>query len=189
VSPQSAAVCKNGHLASTSIVNSDERLELTERARGSMAWSPGMPAFGIGGTAEVDRFCAKCGTLVLTTCSNPDCRAPLPIPNIPGGQRGSSPFCTRCGEPHPWATREQRIGRLIDLLDSEESLGEAERLHVVEAIAVLGEPEDKGSSEDDRVRAGERFRSMAPKAWRVAVPVLTALLTSELRVRLGLPAG
>ena len=36
---------------------------------------------------------------------------------------------------------------------------------------------------------GSDFKALAPKAWAAAAPVLGALLTSELKIRLGLLPG
>jgi hypothetical protein len=42
---------------------------------------------------------------------------------------------------------------------------------VVGQIAVLSEPVDE-VTDDERVQAGQRMRSLAPKAWEAALPVL-----------------
>ena len=94
-------------------------------------------------------------------------------------------FCWHCGEPYSWAAREERVGKLYDLIDHED-LDEATLLTVREQIAVLSEPVDE-VTDDDRVRAGQRLRNLAPKLWEAALPVLQSVLTAEAKRQLGLP--
>jgi len=89
-----------------------------------------------------------------------------------------------CGLPLPWATREQRIQALLNLIDFEESLTEPERLEVSEAIAVLSQEES--GQDARRVRAGETIKRLAPTAWAAAQPVLVATLNATLQKALGL---
>jgi hypothetical protein len=184
VSPKTAAICKSGHVVSMDVIDPANRV-----AGGviTQVFSPDIPSGGRQSGSTLPRFCGKCGLPVLTTCSA--CGSPISNHNLNAGEREPLSFCTGCGIPQPWATREERILRLIGLLDSEEGLGEAERLEAVEAIEVLSQPEDEGESAEERIRAGERFKELAPKAWRAAAPILTALLTAEAKTRLGLPPG
>lgn len=153
----SAAICKRGH-----IVN--RQLEIT--------------------TTPPGNFCAECGAPVMFKC---DCGA-----RLLGGHEGAvlvrpqppDAFCQVCGSAFPWATREQRIGQLHNLLDFED-LDEADRLHVAEALAVLSMPEDD-VAQDDLVRAGETVRRLAPGLWETGRPVLVTLLSAWLKDRLGL---
>jgi hypothetical protein len=94
-------------------------------------------------------------------------------------------FCWDCGKPYPWATREERIGKLYDEIDYED-LDEATLLTVREQIAVLSAPADE-VTDDDRVRAGRRIRNLAPKLWEAGLPVLQSVLTAEAKRQLGLP--
>lgn len=134
----------------------------------------------------VPSFCPKCGAPVVTSCEK--CGAWLL-----GGHQGvvapsnPDPFCFGCGSPQPWASREQRIGQLYNLIDFEDGLDDAARLEVVEAIAVLSKPEDDGEvTEADRVRAGEKIKRLAPAAWKTAVPVLQTVVGSAIKQKLGL---
>jgi hypothetical protein len=101
------------------------------------------------------------------------------------GMRRPDSFCWECGKPYPWATREKRVGKLYDEIDHED-LDEATLLTVREQIAVLSAPVDE-ETDDDRVRAGQRIRDLAPRAWEAALPVLQSVLTAEAKRRLGLP--
>jgi hypothetical protein len=94
-------------------------------------------------------------------------------------------FCWDCGKPYPWATREERIGKLYDEIDYED-LDEETELTVREQLAVLSAPADE-ATDDDRVRAGRRIRNLAPKLWEAGLPVLQSVLTAEAKRQLGLP--
>jgi hypothetical protein len=101
-------------------------------------------------------------------------------------EREPDPFCWNCGKPYPWATREQRIGHLYNLIDFQDNLDEADRLTIIEQIAMLSKPEDEASDEQ-RVKAGSVIKRLAPKMWEAASPVLQTVLSAELRRQLGLP--
>jgi hypothetical protein len=78
------------------------------------------------------------------------------------------------------------VGKLYNLLDFED-LDEAERLTVIEHIAVLTQPVDGDTSDEQRVRAGERLRRLAPQLWEAGLPIIQGLLTSAAKQQLGLP--
>jgi hypothetical protein len=141
----------------------------------------------LGQSNGVPNFCRECGAPVVTTCSN--CSAPI-LGGYAGvlvaAQRQPDPFCWKCGEPYSWATREQRIGRLYNLIDFQDDLDEADRLTIIEEIAVLSKPQDEASDEQ-RVRAGKVIKRLAPKMWKAALPVLQSTLSAEIRRQLGLP--
>jgi hypothetical protein len=90
-----SAVCKRGHVISDHLKHPDQ---------------PGVP-----------RFCKTCGAPVITRCES--CSAALM-----GGYAGvivamakePDPFCYQCGAPHRWATREQRVSHLQNLLEFED---------------------------------------------------------------------
>jgi hypothetical protein len=163
----------------------------------------------------VPSYCRRCGARVLTRCDG--CQAPVlgvvgriaaryvttdkdearlarvVVADLGVGgwlrQRRFTPdpFCWRCGRPHPWATREQLIGKLHSLVDDQgDDLGEAERQAVNERLAVLVESDSEVSNEE-RVRAGLLIRRLAPKMWEAALPVLQSVLAAEIRRQLGLP--
>jgi hypothetical protein len=135
---------------------------------------------------HVPAFCGRCGGQVLLGCRSCDAGIAGQMDGRPRDpQWEPAGFCWKCGFPYPWATREQRLAQLYNVIDDEE-LDDAERLAVVEQIAVLSEPVDEVSDED-RVRAGERVKSLAPKAWEAALPILQSLLTAKAKQDLGLP--
>jgi hypothetical protein len=165
-----AAVCLRGHVQDAFI-----DLDTLSALRGpTQLKAPHVPS-----------FCGRCGGRVLLGCRS--CGAGI------AGQMDGNPrdpqwepagFCWKCGVPYPWATREQRLAQLYNLIDDED-LDEAERLAVVEQIALLSEPVDEVSDED-QVRAGERIKSLAPKVWEAALPILQSLLTAKAKQELGL---
>ena len=165
--PMSAAVCMRGHFISNSVVDADERLQ---DISGDFLYTnlQGIPG-----------FCQRCGSPVMTKCKHCGQELPpfSPIHRAPA-------FCGGCGKAHPWATREELVGSLYNQLDFED-LGEAERLRVAEALAVLADPE---SADDDerQTRAGEIVKSIAPRLWEFGKPVLIAVLTAAAQRRLGL---
>jgi hypothetical protein len=168
-----AAVCRTGHVRSINVVFPARRLELD-------------PSHPLAQMTEVDRFCGKCGTSVITACT--ECEHSIPVPNYDSAPTIQS-HCTRCRAPHPWGNREQRIGQLIAFVDLEENLDAAERLELIEGIDVLSEPEDLGAPIEERVRAGNLFKKPAPGGWGLAKPILIATRSAELQRRLGLSSG
>lgn len=176
-----AAVCRNGHVIKDDL------------PRPAPPPSPGMGLIESGGSGSppppptVPRHCGRCGARVLQVCRS--CDAPilgavaLYMQSV-SLERPES-FCWECGQPYPWATREERVGQLYDLVDDED-LDEADLLTVQEEIAVLSRPDDE-VTEEQRVRAGETIKRLAPKAWEVFRPVAQSVLTTEVKRRLGLP--
>jgi len=82
-------------------------------------------------------------------------------------------------EPFPWATREQLIGRLYNLID-EDTLSPADRQSVIDEIAVLSSPEEPETVQR-RAQAAARIRSLAPGLWRLGQPLLQTILSTEVQ--------
>lgn len=178
-----AAVCRNGH-----VVNDDLLPPAAPRPPGPPAFVEGRASLSVASPPMVPRHCGTCGASVLQTCGA--CQAPLlgavrSLPSLPSEMNKPDSFCWDCGEPYPWATREQRVGKLYDRIDHDD-VDEATLLTIREQIAVLSAPVDEVTDED-RVRAGHRIMDLAPEAWKAALPVLQSLLTAEVKRRLGLP--
>jgi hypothetical protein len=133
----------------------------------------------------IQQFCTRCGAPVITACPVCDGRLLGAYPNVVASY-GPDQFCGSCGSPYPWANRESMIMQLRNQLEFEPGLDSADRLELIEQLAVLSGPE-----EDDkkRVRAGKRVKELAPKGWAVAGPILQTLLSAEIRSHLGLPPG
>jgi Uncharacterized protein conserved in bacteria (DUF2321) len=136
---------------------------------------------------SVPRHCGRCGAPVLQACGS--CEAPIlgavrVMPGLPNEMKEPDPFCWDCGEPYPWASREERVVKLFDKIDYED-LDEATLLTVREQIAVLSAPVDE-ATDDERVRAGNKIMNLAPEAWKAMLPIAQSLLTAEVKRRLGL---
>jgi hypothetical protein len=155
----SRAVCKRGHIVDDEVVDLRYRLGHDD--------------------GELPRFCGDCGAPVVLTCEA--CKAPIPRRGSPDDE--PHPFCTECGSPFPWATREQRTGQLVALLEHEH-LDDVVRLAAVEAIEELtaAEPDDEAAQS----RLATRLRRLAPGAWDLMKPVLQSVLTEAARKQLDL---
>lgn len=181
-----AAVCRNGH-----VIHDTLDPPTPPRPPGPPAFVEGMASIGSTPPPQslpsVPPHCGQCGARILEACGS--CEAPL-LGGLKYGPLTDSmdqpdSFCWQCGEPYPWATREERVGKLYDLIDHED-LDEATLLTIREQIAVLSAPVDE-ETDDERVRAGQRIRNLAPKAWEAALPILQSVLTAEAKRQLGLP--
>jgi hypothetical protein len=93
-------------------------------------------------------------------------------------------FCDGCGEPFPWASRQQRIYHLENLLD-EEDIDDATRLLVMEDLERLrtsGELDER-----QQLEAWQRIKARAPGLLAGAAgKITTTLLTAYLKDKLGL---
>lgn len=60
---------------------------------------------------EVGKYCQECGASIHGSC--PNCFLTLtPL----GTQQQIPAFCKQCGLPYPWATREQRVFHVQNVL-------------------------------------------------------------------------
>lgn len=153
-----SAVCRRGHVITSRLGHPDE--------------------------SGVPRFCHSCGAPVTTRCAR--CDAPLlgGMRRVVAAAKAPKPFCFNCGGPHPWATREQRVNHLENLLEFQE-LEEATQLTIIEQLAVLAAPVDE-TSDEEQVEAGSRLRGLAPRLWDAGLPVLQTVLTEAAKKTLGL---
>jgi hypothetical protein len=93
-------------------------------------------------------------------------------------------FCDGCGAAFPWATREERIYELENLLD-EEDVDEADRVVVQDALErlrskELSEKEERQAWETIKQRGGAAITSGPVQR------VLEGLVSAALRANLGL---
>jgi hypothetical protein len=130
--------------------------------------------------------CAQCGADVLVKCRQ--CGLRIRGRHFTPGRVAFTefqppPFCDGCGSAHPWATRQDRIYELENLLDQEE-IDDADALWVRERLAVLREP---GLSETDEIKLWEGIKSKAPGLITGAgKAVVSAVTTVVVRRALGL---
>lgn len=78
------------------------------------------------------------------------------------------------------------VARLRDSLNNE-PLDDHARLEAQEALEILTAPDDEGG-QIAKQRAMSKLKKMASETWwKVAAPILTNLISAELRKQAGLP--
>jgi len=178
-----SAVCEQGHIITDDVIDARSRT-LMAASRGAQVWSPDI-ATPRGTTHEkrAPQYCGICGAQVLTQC--PSCSTTLLKIKYLAGEREPYAFCSGCGEPFPWATREQRVSRIQNLLNLDSTLSDTDRLELIDAIQELVLP-DTPETEKRKVKALELIKSKAPNAYRAAQPILVPLLSAVIQKALGL---
>jgi hypothetical protein len=130
---------------------------------------------------EYGKYCQDCGAALYHRC--PACARQLPLVNK--GAAAPS-FCIGCGLPFPWATREDIVYHVQNQLDLQ-GLEEGDRRLLEDQLKeLLKRPEDK-DAENRQVKALEKLRDAAPKAWKFAAPILDPLITAWMKSQLGIP--
>jgi hypothetical protein len=163
---QGAAVCRRGHAAST---------ELNPL---QVIWQ---------GAAN----CPTCGARVLVGCET--CGLRIRGRYFIQGVWGSGnvapewerpSFCDECGSAHPWATREERIFELENILD-QEGIDEADRVFIHDRLADL---RDDGIDEkrERQLWTQIRQRSAAFLTSEPVQKIAVALITAQMRKDLGI---
>ncbi|MHB1536113.1 MAG: DUF2321 domain-containing protein [Acidimicrobiales bacterium] len=135
-----------------------------------------------GGHANA--FCSRCGAPVITACLSCGDRLLGAYTGVAVAGLQPNTFCSACGSPYSWAAREALVLQLRNQLEFESGLDNADRLELIEQLAVLSRPEEESKK---RLKAGHRVKQLAPKGWAMAQPLLQTLLSAELRRQLGLP--
>ena len=177
-----SAVCEQGHIISDDVIDPKTRT-LTAASRGAQVWSPDIST-PRGAIREklAPQYCGTCGAQALTQC--PSCSTALLKIKYLAGEREPYAFCSGCGQPFPWATREQRVSRMQNLLNLDTTLSDSDRLELVDAIQELVLP-DTPETEKRKIKALELFKSKAPNAYRAAQPILMPLLSAVIQKALG----
>lgn len=147
----------------------------------------GMTMRGIPVPLAVPPRCAMCGADVLVAC--PDCErrirgdhtVPGSLQDAPGGRPS---FCDGCGVAFPWATREERIFELENLLDQQE-IDEADRVVIRDHLqrlrgATLSEKEERAVWTEIASRAGKALTSSPIQR------LMEDLISAAIRAQLGL---
>lgn len=157
---QAATVCRRGHVA----VNGLTEAPITA---------------GLG-------YCADCGAQIIARC--PACgiriRGCYHNPDVEDlGSFELPRFCDGCGEPYPWATRQDRIYQLENLLD-EEDVDEPTKLLVREDLERL-RLEGAELDQEAQLAIWRRIKSRSPgllagAAWNVGQNLLTAYVQQKL---------
>lgn len=136
--------------------------------------------------SNLPKFCDRCGAAIYSAC--PSCEAPFPS-GVLHFTESEYPraFCRGCGQPLPWATREDIVAHIENVLAENRDVAEGDRRLLIEQLDSLRRSPDDNAVQQRQIRALERLRGAAPKLWEGVLPVLTPILTAELRRALGLP--
>ncbi|MFI7428490.1 DUF2321 domain-containing protein [Micromonospora sp. NPDC049836] len=159
---QAAAVCRRGHIETRYL-------------------DPGRPY-------PADSKCPTCGALVLVACGSCGLRirGDYFAPGVIGFDPSPRPsFCDGCGAAHPWATREERIYELENILD-EEDMDEADRVFIHDRLRelregeVLDEKRERQLWVQIRDRSGKFISSEPVK--KIAETVVSAAIRNQLGI-------
>ena len=94
-------------------------------------------------------------------------------------------FCVECGTPFPWASRDAIVYHIENQLEEQDDLTEGDRRSLLGQLRALAGAD--AADQPKQVSALQLLRKLAPKAWDAALPAIQALLTAEMRIKLGLP--
>ncbi|NDU75676.1 DUF2321 domain-containing protein [Actinomadura sp. DSM 109109] len=155
---QAAIVCRRGHPIET---------RLTEDPGDDLGYCPDCGADILG-------RCAKCKIRI---------RGHRHMPGFYYGAYTPPPFCDGCGVPHPWASREDRIHELENLLD-EEGIEEADRVIVLGHLEQL---RDGDLDEQSQVQKWKEVKRKAPGLFiGTGQEVARTVISAAIRAQLGL---
>jgi hypothetical protein len=136
---------------------------------------------------HIPEMCPKCGARLLIAC--PECglriRGDYFVPGVVGfATPDLSSFCDGCGAAFPWATREERIFELENLLDEEE-IDEADLTVIHDHLerlrdAAMSDGDERAAWEIIKRRAGAALNSGPVRR------VVEGLASAAIRQQLGL---
>ncbi|WP_075314090.1 MULTISPECIES: DUF2321 domain-containing protein [unclassified Pseudonocardia] len=141
-----------------------------------------------GPRTDVGR-CSTCGADVLTSC--PACGLRLQgrrhTPRVVVATAYEPrPFCDGCGSAMPWATRQQRLYELENILD-QEGIDEADRLWISEQLERL-RAADGSLPEKQEKEIWGGIKRRAPGLFKgTGASLVAALVTAGVKSTLGLP--
>jgi hypothetical protein len=131
-------------------------------------------------------FCPDCGAEILARCLNCGIRirGELHIPGQVWLEENFAPrkFCDSCGEPYPWATRQDRIYQLENILDQQD-IDDTDKLLVREELERL-RVEGPTLEPDAQAAIWRRIKQRAPglvtgAAWQIGQSLLTAYVQQK----------
>jgi hypothetical protein len=126
-------------------------------------------------------FCPFHGTPLLKDC--PSCGGRWTEVRTESSRSvGGADFCVDCSRPAPWASRKVRIAWMKGRLH-QQGLDEATELELREALDRLIDMEP---GDTRTVAAWQKLKEVAPKLWEVAKPIITTVVTDDIKRRLGL---
>jgi hypothetical protein len=131
-------------------------------------------------------FCQKCGAPIIGSC--PSCGARVRgidiIPGVFSAAEYEPPkFCEGCGEPLPWAGRQERFYQLENILD-QQGIDETDRLLVQDDLRRLQVSSEM--PEDKQVEIWRRIRARAPGVLVDAgLKIAETLMTAAIKAKVG----
>jgi hypothetical protein len=137
---------------------------------------------------EYPKFCDRCGAGVYGAC--PSCGREFYAGMLSMSRPAESyprSFCRHCGQPYPWATREDIVSHVENILAEHRDLPEGDRRLLADQLESLRQLPEDAPTESLQANALDRLRSLAPKVWESVLPIVTPILTAELKRQLGLP--
>jgi hypothetical protein len=94
-------------------------------------------------------------------------------------------FCDGCGAAHPWATREERIFELENIVD-EDAIDEADRVFIHDRLRELREAEGLDDKRERLLWTQIRDRSskflLSPPVMKITETLITAALRRDLKI-------
>jgi hypothetical protein len=131
-------------------------------------------------------YCASCGAPVLGRC--PSCRIRIRgLDFVPGHMNITyelPKFCDSCGEPFPWAGRQERFYQLQNILDQQD-IDPTDRLLVQEDLRRLRESADMELAQE--VEIWKKIRARAPGMLAdSALKIASSVMTAAIKAKLGL---
>ncbi|MFG2102987.1 DUF2321 domain-containing protein [Micromonospora echinaurantiaca] len=158
---RAAAICRRGHVARSVLTPGDSYPD--------------------------DSKCVACGALILTGC--PSCqmriRGKRYSQAVLGGSFSRPSFCDCCGAAYPWATKEERIYELENILD-EEDMDEADRVFIHDRLRELREAGDLDEKRERQLWTQIRDRSgkfiKSEPVQKIAETLITAAVRNQLSI-------
>ncbi len=137
-----------------------------------------------------DEKCGTCGAPVLVAC--PACGW-----HIPSGRSGDwtfdeknwkpPDFCTKCAAAWPWASDDAIIYEIENRLDQQPDLSEGDRRMLRRQLETARKSLGGADEESKLLDALKFARDRAPAAFNAALPVIQAIATTWVKLRLNQP--
>jgi hypothetical protein len=164
-------VCKNGHVLKGNLVaRPDENLGFcTEKGCG----------------AKIYGQCRNCGVRIRGaeyTNLGLAGRGPEPGYWLSAQDEDILPFCDACGDPQPWASRDEVLAQLRNLVEAQD-LDKRDR---EKALAAVDRLRDSNLSERSELKLWRELIKHAPGILEAGKRIAESLLTAYLQRQLGL---
>jgi hypothetical protein len=138
------------------------------------------PAVRPAESIDLEQSCTECGAAVLVGCTNRALRIRGVTGTVVSWDTYKPPgFCDGCGGAHPWATREQRIYELENILDQGE-IEDADRLFLHARLADL-RAQDGSNAKEERLWGSVAQRGKALVSNPAAQNIISGLVSAYLK--------